>query len=556
MAVSKVAIMALVGILAVPILLGYALNLEEVAETDYKLDGEAVNVTPLLQNGIYSTYANADVYQLNTNFRQYGDMYPIFNTITTTNTSLPMGYTYYTAGSYPNFNDSLANWSYLYYQSNNSTTGGYVTLHYASSGGSDIQTISRLHTFLYDAETSKIDYSYYTSNGLLSMNVGHITVSDTSNRIYLTADPTYAADGYFISTNAATNTFVDFAGGFYFAAQPNSYYIDLPKFTKNVLFTINLDSITDSDYTINFGYQSRYTLQKTTSGSDVTWVWHKYNDPSDSTTLYYDNTRTDNTYQVYIDLKETGISPGYTNYNMHVEFRYVGGWPTLMGESNYYQKYTRDDPFSLSSSASELSLEFIRFWNLDNDLSRSPTLRFDAGSFSAFGYNIIKNKEYTPADFKTNPSTKITDVSMYGDSITFAGTTYAVGSDGNIMLGTHKASINGMVFDSVPVAVGYENRINGTVVNVSADPATITFDGQWMASVSTTAQTATTYTKTEWIAGDFAWDGLDTNFLLVGLITSLGMFIALGIYSRRSSTSMWPLMIVCGCAAALFFIMI
>ena len=272
MAVSKVAIMALVGILAVPILLGYALNLEEVAETDYKLDGEAVNVTPLLQNGIYSTYANADVYQLNTNFRQYGDMYPIFNTITTTNTSLPMGYTYYAAGSYPDFNDSLANWSYLYYQSNNSTTGGYVTLHYADSGGTDIQTVSRLHSFLYDAETSKIDYSYYTSNGSLTMNVGHITVSDTSNRIYLTADPTYAADGYFISTNAATNTFVDFAGGFYFAAHPNSYYIDLPKFTKNVLFTINLDSITDSDCTINFGYQSRYTLQKTTSSSDVKWV--------------------------------------------------------------------------------------------------------------------------------------------------------------------------------------------------------------------------------------------------------------------------------------------
>ena len=64
-----------------------------------------------------------------------------------------------------------------------------------------------------------------------------------------------------------------------------------------------------------------------------------------------------------------------------------------------------------------------------------------------------------------------------------------------------------------------------------------------------------TLTKTQWNAGQFAWDGMDSNFLMVGLLTSLGVFIALGIYSRRSKSSVWPLMLVAGGAAFLFLIM-
>jgi len=65
-----------------------------------------------------------------------------------------------------------------------------------------------------------------------------------------------------------------------------------------------------------------------------------------------------------------------------------------------------------------------------------------------------------------------------------------------------------------------------------------------------------TYNSYKWIAGEFAWDGIDDNFLMVGLLTSLGVFIALGIYSRRSKASVWPLMLVAGGAAFLFLIMI
>ena len=162
-----------------------------------------------------------------------------------------------------------------------------------------------------------------------------------------------------------------------------------------------------------------------------------------------------------------------------------------------------------------------------------------------------------PAQFKTNPATTIKDVYLYGSSLTFAGNTYTV-SQGNIMIGSHKIPVNGMVFDSIPNQDGdYVNRINGTVISTTAQASTITFNGQWSASVSTEEQELITYTKTEWVAGSFGWDGIDTNFLMVGLITCLGVFIALGIYAKKKgSGGLIPLMIVVGGAAMVFFVML
>ena len=125
------------------------------------------------------------------------------------------------------------------------------------------------------------------------------------------------------------------------------------------------------------------------------------------------------------------------------------------------------------------------------------------------------------------------------------------------MIGNHKIPVKNMVLDSIPNASeGYDNRINGTVISTTPEPSTITFNGKWAASISTVAQDTHTVTKTEWIAGGFAWNGIDHNFLMVGLLTSLGAFIALGIYARRSKGNVLPLMLVCGGAAMIFFVML
>jgi hypothetical protein len=250
--------------------------------------------------------------------------------------------------------------------------------------------------------------------------------------------------------------------------------------------------------------------------------------------LYYDSGRLSNTYQIYVD-------------NTGMEFRYVGNWPTLFGPANVYQTFRYDRDYSYQIGG----LKMINFWN------STPVMRVDSSEYRAFEYPIIEDQAYNPADFKTNPATTLSGNMIYGRSLTFGSNTYTV-TDGNITLGSHKVPVKGMVLDSIPNENGnYDNRINGTKVSESANPATITFNGKWSASISTIAQESYTYTKTEWIAGSFGWDGIDQNFLIVGLITCLGVFIALGIYARKRGTGgLIPLMIVTGCAAAVFFIML
>lgn len=445
--VNKIAIMALVGILAVPILLGYGLNLSEVSVTEYRTEGDPVNVTPLLQNGTGYTPAHADVYRLDAN---------IMN---------------------------------AYYESVGTTAT-----------------------------------SYYINNGQQT--------------------------GY-----------VDFAAGFHLVApDAQSAYtgsINLPLQTQSVIITINLDSVSASDYSFRVIFRqfaNNILFEKETVDGIINWSVKGYATGSGEYDLYYDSTRSDNTYQILITTSNLMDAPNNNQrYSTTYSIRYVGSWPTLIGAANYFQEYTimQNTTVTTSTVVDELSISRVT-----GPTNRSNTIRLDDALFNGMEYPIIKDKAYVPADFRSNPSTTITNISKYGQSIRFAGITYPVGPDGNITLGTHKTSVNRIVFDSVPVAVGYENRINGSVVNVSADPAIIEFNGEWSASITTTGQAATIYTQTEWAPGQFAWNGIDDNFLIVGLITCLGVFIALGMYARSHRASIWPVLLICGGAAVLFIFMV
>ena len=74
MMVQKIAVIALVAIISVPILLGYAMNLNEVTVSDYDTTGDSVNVSQLLQVGTRYNYVGADLNSINTNFKQIYDV--------------------------------------------------------------------------------------------------------------------------------------------------------------------------------------------------------------------------------------------------------------------------------------------------------------------------------------------------------------------------------------------------------------------------------------------------------------------------------------------------
>lgn len=552
--VSKIAVMALVAIVSCPILLGYAMNLQEETVTNYNVSGDYVNVTPLLQLGTGYSYTNATTYQLNTRFANIStttpNILPVYEQSGTVKTSLP-GRTTLLNGSYQTIDKTFSEFDRLFVQADYSS-GGYLKMSIYDTSNQLVSAYSRLHTINYDESNNTLYFSLYTDNTYTVAAYYTYNVTNTGYKLVLSdvggfTGTFYRYDVYDSSSpNYSDNRYIDISAGFRFIGNVDYHYILLPSYTRSVLITFDLSTISDSSYSIQFGH---FQLDKTTVDGVPVWT---VSDPDGITELYYDPSRSSNTYQLKIwtdtNTAEPEGTPGYYNYTRHFEYRYVGDWPTIIGEANYYIVY---DLERTVVSSSEPNFRSFAVSGADT----TPVMRVDDALFRAFEYPIIENETYDPINFKSNPSTTITG-QVFGSSIEFGGHLYGV-NNGKITMNGRNISLDGMTFDSVPNGDGeYNNRINGTLISTTADPSSITFNGKWGVSVSTASMEQTTTTKTQWTPGQFAWDGMDTNFLLVGMITSLAAFVGLGIYARRHGVSVIPLMIVCGGAAVLFFTMI
>ena len=552
--VSKVAVIALVAVIAVPILLGYALNLTETTETDYKVSGDPVNVTPLLNNSVDYTYIQANAYQLNTDFKVTDhSTYPAYSKTTTAKTSLKGNIAYTTGTNIISSGALISNYDALSYIASYTMSSGYITLTYKTSDNVT-HTVNYFHSFIHDYSTGTSYISYYTSDAATS----YTAESNVVQILGFAKTGSYNGMMYVFYDYPGESVYIDLAGGFRTASNftNNDALIELPDYTKSYTLTVNLDSITDSNYTFvigNYGYMAG-GFKKTTVGGDVSWQAFISN--SGWFDIYYDPNRSDNTYQVYLESNIDHTIGTNDYYNTHTEIRYVGGWPNLIGEANYYNKYSYDSTLVLPSSTPGFS--YIAIESYTTGVFYTPKVRVDSANFRGTELQVIGDSTYAPADFKSNPATTITSINKYGSSLTFGGTTYTVSKEGKITIDGHAVPVKDLVFSSVPNAGGtYDNKIGNTLISTSAAPSTITFGGKWSASVSTDSMESYTYTHTEWNAGKFAWDGINQNFLIVGLITCLGVFIALGIYAKKKgSGGLIPLMIAVGCAAMVFFVML
>ena len=545
--VSRVAVIALVAIVACPILLGYAMNLSESTETKYISNDDDLNVTNLLNDGYSYSYAAADVVDLNTRFREGGiDSNPEYS-LTATKTSIPISQRLY-VDRVTGATHTLADYKFYYFVSDYTPSYSNWISVTVTFNDNTTSTVTMVHALRYDSANSGV------LNISKFMNSGGNWIPSPLMQLTNVKSVAYSASSTFVgkslysdySTVSFPSTYADLAAGYRLNtySSASSYLNDgtsvaIPNYTNNFVFTMDLSTITASSYTVYFNtgdIYNPYTFKfvKTTVSSVPHWnVSVSYNSGAytDLTELYYDSTKSSNTYQITVNM--TGI-----------KFDYVGAWPTLIGLANSYWDYSYDFPNAPSV-----------YLNFNFSGAVTPVMRVDSATYRAFVYQVMENETYTPSDFRSNPATTISNVNIYGSSITFGGNTYNV-SKGNITLGSHQIPVDGLVFSSVYVDNQYENRIGNTVVSTSGSPSTITFNGKWSANISTASMSEMTYTKTEWTPGEFGWDGLDQNFLMVGLLTSIGVFIALGIYMRRTKAALWPLLIVCGGAAMLFFCML
>ena len=563
--VSKVAVMALVLIVSVPILLGYGFNLSETVETDYKQQGEYVNVTPLISNDAAYSKAMADYYRINTKFQlDYGAYlnwtYPIYET-SSNNSALPMYLQKYNPGEYPTDSNTFSTWTYMYFQSNYDGAGSVTFKVIDTDTNNTVLNMNNVYSIYWELENKTLTINIIDPLEMVFTNEFSFIWNPANQYKYeFSVSAGYSSTGY-IERAAASgeSTFVDFSKGYYFIPSKELIQVVLPDRADSFLMTVDMNSMPLGayDYHIYVGYLHLILSQYNDNG-DYKWSVTDYNSGTTFIDeLYMDQSKSSNTYQIFvsqekISTREDPNNPGqdlYTN-RYHAEFRYIGDWPTYIGPANTYLVYDYDIDHE------EQSIGFrLLIGNTDYDLLRTPLMRMDQATFAAFEYYIISDQTYVPSDFKTNPITTLNDIKKFGTGIAFAGNTYTIDSSGNITLGTHKVSVYNLKLESVPIYNGYENRINGITIANSLTPSDIQFLGSWDVSVSTGSLESYTVTKTEWIPGHFAWDGIDDNFLMIGLLTSLGVFIALGIYSRRSKGNMIPLMLVAGGAAFVFLIM-
>lgn len=566
MAVSKIAVIALVVIVVAPILLGYAMAVEENTETGYQ-EENYTNVTPLLQNSSTFDRSQANAYSLNSNVfspPSGSENFKFFpNYLSTTSARSPivaaqdqsrvLPYTlsfyrcYTFQGSVIGSNYTSANHVYAdFYDDNNTLIRTVHGFRYCTYEEMNNKTV--VYAYQYDyVNPANLRYDHIS-------NVHHADVKIAGSgswSIIMTWNLNITTD----EDKSNANEYVNLSKGYNLNVYNNGHLGVMPRwwwpdnYVDDVIYTIDLSTTANStlDYVVYWDdpdnpeaslsdcEQSRLLFRK------VNGEWGFYNtfnygdDPLYK--LYYDPAQPSNTYQ----LKITKTS---------LDIRYIGSWPSQVAEANYYRSwnYEYENPIDSSYSIRGISLYPV------DDL----TMRFDAATYRSYSYKITEDYTYDPSSLigDDNIVTKLENVVRPGTSINFGGNTYTI-SKNNLILGTHKIPISGIKFESTLNDDNtYDNKINGTIISTTATPSDITFNGKWRMQVSSAPLSVYTYSTTEWVPGEFGWNGMDHNFLMVGLITSLGAFVGVGIYARRTKSSVWPLLIVCGGAALLFFVML
>ena len=554
--VSKVAVIALVAVVAVPILLGYGLNINTEDRQVWKENNDPLNARDFLTSAYDATgatFTDADTYMLNSNIFEPKltptgiKLYPQYVGHTSTKTSIALS-TDYNVPALPSLGfassngpsqvvvdggfDSVNYWQVALYDTNNAHLNTYPRIKYFSLGIDGVALIER----------------YNSSGNIVSNTVNGVGLADFSAVGSPTCKIWYEIPGRGDYIDITKGYRLNMDGAVWNPAnltRPSNVYGTLANVSQtmeSILMTLDLSTITDSDVMFEFYDGQGYLFfKKTTTNGVVKWEYtadyHELSmEPYNFKELYYDPSLTSNTYQLYLNADSTG------------ELRYVGIWPDRFGPATELIKYS----FELWHNPNITPREYLNALSI---YGQTPVMRIDAARVGAYDYRVMENAIYNPALFRSNPITTISNSFRFGTSLEFGGITYTV-SKGNITLGTHEVSLEGMTFESIQIAGQYENRINGNTVSITPAPSSITFNGKWSADVITESQSTSTVSETKWEPGKFAWQGVDTDFKIAGILASLGAFIAIGIYARRSNAKVWPLLLVCGGAAFTFLVMI
>lgn len=188
------------------------------------------------------------------------------------------------------------------------------------------------------------------------------------------------------------------------------------------------------------------------------------------------------------------------------------------------------DSMSFSVTTTDVTLRVESATILSGSFPDTEDYTLDMG-------NLFPGKSY---------SLKLNSIGIYGDSLTIAGETFTV-TNGRISVDGSNVSLKGATISSKLNGAEYDVYVNAIKVGTSADPASITFDGEWSLTITADILRTAENTSTQWAAGEFAFD--KTDFAACGLLVAGALLVGLGMYGQRSGIKFGVLLLICGGAA-------
>ena len=537
--VSKITVIALVLIVACPILIGYGMAFEE-HDKDVWTSERTRSVNGLLNNDTAWTWTMANTYTMNglnvlcdVNGHQ---MTPHYNSIAASPiTSIEVSQIAYSANA--TISISSTDYGTVFFDDPSSA----VTLHVTYLSGGVPTTFNQALTISASFSGGSL-YGYYQTP--LGVNVAY-NFDDVQSFSF--------SKSVHVQQNV-TGSYADPAVGWTIDQLLYASYAQLPIYwrpysgfvTDMVVLTVDFGpSMATMTPGQNLGASIYAVTNGMTTNHPIDVSMHQTSAPGDDSWMTFNGTYVPTKQNIGGNFSSTGNVWQFVFTLDGVEAYYIGDWNDQIGRAKYYQFV--DFPYEYAADTDPRVTE-LRGLALEDGL----TYRVDYVHARSSSYAVATDVTWKPNDLlqDSQSSYRITlGDGQIGTSITWGGETYKI-TDGKITVGTVKYNVKDLELDSRYLDGTRTNYINGRQISTGANE--LQLGGSWTAIVNISELSYSTTKVTEWTPGKFAWNGVDQSFALMGLITCAAVFVGLGMYGARSGAKVGKLMIICGCAAFVF----
>lgn len=232
-----------------------------------------------------------------------------------------------------------------------------------------------------------------------------------------------------------------------------------------------------------------------------------------------------------------------------IEISVIDSWPAMHSEPTVYRSVSVDRQYRSEIFAINADVQDY------NDTYDRYSFRVDSADVFAGSYPATEDATLDISKLFAGNVPYMLDlksIGIYGNSISIGPVDYPV-TDGSITVDGKSYRLLDLKISVTPGDGDYIVSFNGTDVSRSVSFPLVTFGGVWSLSVIGWLIEPITTMSFDWIPGK--WSFWDSNAVpIVGIITAIGIFIALALCRPFSGSKILMLTLICGGAGIIFLL--